>query len=263
MAKPIDSERKDKFLNLLGKFRLRSVAAMFALEHKELGKNQYVIQTYYHLQNGTTETRIGVINRVTEVLNATKVRKISSAEILEELGIFKPVATDEDTTGSLRASSRAAKPNDSDEDERQVSNQKMPIVDCSLEIERHTDFVGREWLRNILQRQIEDIGRGYILLTGGPGIGKSAFIANQIGCAENPVYHFIKRGMGNWDHPNCILESLEAQLRSKYRLGDKIGDEPRATFLATLQGVSRSLKETCLSEIKYIQDLAVAQSEIA
>ena len=90
------------------------------------------------------------------------------------------------------------------------------IIDCTLEIERHKDFVGRHWLQARVQTFIDTHTSGYLLLTGRPGVGKSAFVAAQVRQDLEPVVrHFIKRDMPQWDDPEAILRSLTAQLRRK------------------------------------------------
>ena len=99
---------------------------------------------------------------------------------------------------------------------------------------------------------------GYLLLTGGPGVGKSAFVAAQVRQAPSPtVSHFIKRGMGNWDEPEAMLRSLTAQLRRKYALPQTDTEArmtPGAALLSTLQRVSRSLRQG-QKEVIYLDGL--------
>ena len=54
------------------------------------------------------------------------------------------------------------------------------IIDCTLELTRHQGVVGRTWLREWVQTHVDSHASGYVLLTGGPGVGKSAFIAEQV-----------------------------------------------------------------------------------
>lgn len=94
----------------------------------------------------------------------------------------------------------------------------IDIIDCSAELRRHGVLVGREWLKRRLDRFLCGTDAGYFLLTGGPGVGKSAFVAEQVRANTGPtVYHFIKRQSG-WDEPDAVLRSLTAQLRRKYVL---------------------------------------------
>jgi hypothetical protein len=120
------------------------------------------------------------------------------------------------------------------------------MSDCTLEMTRHHDFVGRHWLSEHVQTFLHVSPSGYLLLTGGPGVGKSAFVTAQIHQSPRPVvYHFIKRGMGSWDEPEALLRSLTAQLRRKYALLQtpaEAGMAPSAGFFSVLQRVSHSLE---------------------
>jgi hypothetical protein len=132
------------------------------------------------------------------------------------------------------------------------------IIDCTLELNRHRNVVGRAWLQEWVQVFVESHSSGYLLLTGGPGIGKSAFVAAQVRQGPSPkVYHSMKRGMGNWDEPEAMLRSLTAQLRRKYVLPQTDTEAhmtPSAALLSTLQRVSRSLCEG-QKEIIYLDGL--------
>lgn len=119
-----------------------------------------------------------------------------------------------------------------------------PIIDCSQELHDHRDFVGRGWLKARVQTLVEDPRRrnGYVLITGEPGAGKSAFIAEWMRTSQAPVYHFIKKGRGNWDNPEAFFRSLTAQLRRKYSLSRQ-DEDPRQSaadvLYAVLEAVSR------------------------
>lgn len=132
------------------------------------------------------------------------------------------------------------------------------VIDCTTEVERHRDFVGRGWLKKQVQAFVAGHDSGYLLLTGGPGVGKSAFVAEQVRDNPSPcVYHFIMRGMGNWNEPEAILRSLSAQLRRKYVLPQTDTErrmKPDAAFPYVLQRVSRSLEEG-RKEVLYLDGL--------
>jgi len=132
------------------------------------------------------------------------------------------------------------------------------IIDNSPELHRHSNVVGREWLRAHVQAFLDTHDSGYLLLTGGPGIGKSAFVADMASRSQAPtVLHFIKHGMGNWDEPEAILRSLTTQLRRKYVLAETDAEQrlaPHAAFLAVLQRVSWSVREG-QKEVIYVDGL--------
>jgi tetratricopeptide (TPR) repeat protein len=119
------------------------------------------------------------------------------------------------------------------------------IIDCSAELDRHRDLTGRLWLKQQVQSWIDRHEFGYLLLDGGPGFGKSAFVAQWVRSSNLPLaYHFIKRNMGNWDQPEAILRSLTAQLRCIYAIVQSEADqqvEPTTAFVNVLSQVSRSL----------------------
>ena len=119
------------------------------------------------------------------------------------------------------------------------------IIDCSSELGRHSHFIGRDWLRSWLDHQVDSQPKGYLLLIGGPGVGKSAFAAHRIiGDEHSAVYHFIKRDMINWDDPDVFLPSLTAQLCRKHRLPpiDPAGNmSPAEVFQRALYQVAQGL----------------------
>ena len=65
---------------------------------------------------------------------------------------------------------------------------------CSLP-ERNPDFVGREDLMAKVEEFIQTHRSGYLVIVGGMGMGKSAFMARLIhrerDRGEEPIYHII------------------------------------------------------------------------
>ena len=120
------------------------------------------------------------------------------------------------------------------------------IKDCSIELDRHRDFVGRAWLKKRVRAFIDSDDHGYLILTGGPGVGKSAFVAEQVRQSQHTIFDFIMRGMGDWDEPATILGSLTAQLRRMYALPKTDAERQMsasADFFSVLQRVSRTLTD--------------------
>ncbi|GEM_PF-5191335 len=121
------------------------------------------------------------------------------------------------------------------------------IIDFAAELHRHRDFIGRDWLIARVQAFLETHESGYLLLTGEPGLGKSAFMSELIrrhGPAA--VYHFIKQGMGNWDNPEAMVLSLSAQLRRCFAILKTEEDQKQGAtdaFPSLLQRVSDSLAQ--------------------
>lgn len=120
------------------------------------------------------------------------------------------------------------------------------IIDCSHELRENRDFVGRRWLKERLSAFLQEGQTRYFLITGEPGAGKSAFMAESIRAEEFPIYHFIRKGMGNRDSPDAFFQSLDAQLRRKYLLPRSEPNQrktPAEIFYADLERVSEILAE--------------------
>jgi hypothetical protein len=60
----------------------------------------------------------------------------------------------------------------------------------------------------------------WVVVTGGPGMGKSALLAQWLAgreAAGAPVpHHFIRRGVNDWDDPKKLAASLVAQIVALY-----------------------------------------------
>jgi|GEM_PF-640583 len=100
------------------------------------------------------------------------------------------------------------------------------LPDYRVELERHTELVGREWLWPRINRWIAESAWAersprMLLLIAGPGWGKSALIAARL--RQNPLiaFHFLRRGMGDWDDPEFMIRALEAQVRIHWGLPRK------------------------------------------
>src|ERR1041384_3162196 len=89
--------------------------------------------------------------------------------------------------------------------------------DYRNERQRHEKFVGREALLTRLDELL--IGDGadrWVVVTGGPGMGKSAilsaWLARRKAAGAVMPHHFIRRGAYDWDDPAQLVGSLVAQL---------------------------------------------------
>jgi WD40 repeat protein len=99
-------------------------------------------------------------------------------------------------------------------------SQAAPI-DFTAERQRHGRFVGRddvlarldEWLLG--PKQV-----GWAVVTGGPGMGKSAILSAWLARREAAgavvPHHFIRRQVADWDQPEVIAISLAAQIEAAY-----------------------------------------------
>jgi hypothetical protein len=93
-------------------------------------------------------------------------------------------------------------------------------ISFALERQRHAGFVGRERLLTRLdQLLVAERADRWVVVTGGPGMGKSAVLAAWLARREAagcPVpHHFIRRGWANWDDPEALVGSLVAQIAAR------------------------------------------------
>ena len=101
------------------------------------------------------------------------------------------------------------------------------IIDDSRYIaEKTTGFVGRKWLFEAIAGFIHAQKRGYFILRGDPGIGKSAILA-QMAKREGFIHHFNVRAEGIRS-PERFLSNVCSQLIATYRL-DSASLPPEAT----------------------------------
>jgi WD40 repeat protein len=91
-------------------------------------------------------------------------------------------------------------------------------LDYSNERQRHKRFVGRAALLERLDQALAS--DGWVVVTGGPGMGKSALLAAWLSRREAAgavvPHHFIRRGEYDWDDPAKLVGSLVAQLEARF-----------------------------------------------
>ncbi|CAN97289.1 WD-repeat protein [Sorangium cellulosum So ce56] len=95
------------------------------------------------------------------------------------------------------------------------------IIDFEDEFSRHGQIFAREDVLAELCRWLvgdKRLHRGWLLLLGGPGVGKSAILTSLLRMlpAPRPPCHFIRRGMEGFDRPEVVVQSLCAQLERLY-----------------------------------------------
>src|SRR5262244_684788 len=93
--------------------------------------------------------------------------------------------------------------------------------DYSTERQRHESFVGRaDLLARLDQMLVDGDGDRWVVITGGPGMGKSAILAAWLARREaagvTVPHHFIRRGQYDWDDPSQLVGSLVAQLEDRF-----------------------------------------------
>ena len=98
--------------------------------------------------------------------------------------------------------------------------QDVPSRRAALDFERDierltTDFTGREWILADVDRWLKRDGQRFFILTGQPGVGKSAIAARltQV-CADIAAFHFCIAGRNDTIVPASVLRSLAAQLEN-------------------------------------------------
>ncbi|HEX7840282.1 MAG TPA: AAA family ATPase [Kofleriaceae bacterium] len=93
--------------------------------------------------------------------------------------------------------------------------------DYTSERQRHEKFVGREALLARLDELLVDSATDrWVVVTGGPGMGKSAILSAWLARCEAAgavvPHHFIRRGAYDWDDPAQMVGSLVAQLDERF-----------------------------------------------
>jgi hypothetical protein len=93
------------------------------------------------------------------------------------------------------------------------------------------DIVGRAGLLARLDQLLVDSATDrWVVITGGPGMGKSALLAAWLSRREAAgvvvPHHFIRRGAYDWDDPAELVDSLVAQIEDGFPgLREPDGDE--------------------------------------
>lgn len=91
------------------------------------------------------------------------------------------------------------------------------IIDASRFVaEKTAGFVGRQWLFDAVHRFTREKPKGYFILRGDPGIGKSAFLAQMVK-REGYLHHFNVRAEGIRS-PERFLSNLCSQIIATYGL---------------------------------------------
>ena len=124
-------------------------------------------------------------------------------------------------------------------------------IDFTAERARHAGFVGREGLLARLdQLLVEDRADRWVVVTGGPGMGKSAVLSAWLERRERAgavvPHHFIRRGEYDWDDPVKLAGSLVAQLDERFPEAREPEGDVRMHPAARLDAALRRVSEHAL-----------------
>jgi len=113
--------------------------------------------------------------------------------------------------------------------------------DYRNERQRHEKFVGREALLARLDELLVDDGADrWVVITGGPGMGKSAILSAWLARREAAgavvPHHFIRRGAYDWDDPAKLVGSLVAQIDERFPSAQEPEADARMNPAARLAG---------------------------
>jgi hypothetical protein len=102
-----------------------------------------------------------------------------------------------------------------------MASTRSRAIDFTIERQRHAGFVGRaELLGRLDELLIADRTDRRVVVTGGPGMGKSAvlaaWLARREAAGDVVPHHFIRRGWANWDDPETLVGSLVAQIEARF-----------------------------------------------
>ncbi len=101
-----------------------------------------------------------------------------------------------------------------------MTNVRIKLTEFSDLITRYTaDFVGREWLAKQVNALLDDPGCRFVVLTGGPGVGKTAFLAHLAATHPQWPRYFIRRDSRDLLRPgdaNTFLLTIGGQLATLY-----------------------------------------------
>ncbi len=118
------------------------------------------------------------------------------------------------------------------------------IIHFRSERARHERVLGREDVFKELDRLLlRDVGtRGWVLVKGGPGMGKSAILAHYLdrleGNNQRVPHHFLRRGVEGWDRPEVVSRNLAAQVEAFFPAQARAIGGPESRLREVLEHVS-------------------------
>ncbi|HWO18301.1 MAG TPA: PQQ-binding-like beta-propeller repeat protein [Kofleriaceae bacterium] len=123
---------------------------------------------------------------------------------------------------------------------------RAEAIDFTIERQRHARFVGRDAELAQLDEWLLRPGQiGWVVVTGGPGMGKSALLSQWLARREAAgivvPHHFVRRQVANWDQPEALAASLAAQIEAMFPAPLDPEAKPEARLLELLGRVSKQL----------------------
>jgi hypothetical protein len=123
---------------------------------------------------------------------------------------------------------------------------RAELIDFTIERQRHRRFVGREDVLAQLDEWLLGPGEaGWVVVTGGPGMGKSAalsaWLARREAAGTVVPHHFVRRQVVDWDQPERIAASLAAQIEAMFPEQRDPAAQPEGRLIELLGRVSKRL----------------------
>ncbi|HWO19850.1 MAG TPA: WD40 repeat domain-containing protein, partial [Kofleriaceae bacterium] len=123
---------------------------------------------------------------------------------------------------------------------------RAELIDFTIERQRHRRFVGREDVLAQLDEWLLGPGEaGWVVVTGGPGMGKSAalsaWLLRREGAGTVVPHHFVRRQVVDWDQPERIAGSLAAQIEALFPELRDPAARPEGRLIELLGLVSKRL----------------------
>ncbi|WP_437747130.1 PQQ-binding-like beta-propeller repeat protein [Sorangium sp. So ce1504] len=119
------------------------------------------------------------------------------------------------------------------------------LIDFGIERSRHEHFFGREDVLSAIDRHLDGAATSgrWVLVTGGPGMGKSAILSRWLDVQEQrghrAPHHFLRRDVMDWDRPEAVARSLSAQIEALYPAQKDPEARPENRLIELLARVSK------------------------